>query len=85
MNRNLVDQLTFEASSLNVVNGATVMTVDPQELIRLTVMECIAGVKERIKTRYQGSNEDVDVGYGMEIVYDDIVEKFQLDDIGART
>ena len=85
MNRNLVDQLTFEASSLNVVNGATVMTVDPQELIRLTVMECIAGVKERFNTRYQGSNEDVDVGYGMEIVYDDIVQKFQLDDIGART
>lgn len=85
MNRNLVDQLTFEASSLNVVNGATVMTVDPQELIRLTVRECIEGINDRISTRYRGSERDVDVGYGMEIVYDNIVQKFQLDDIGART
>ena len=85
MNRNLVDQLTFAAGSLNVVNGATVMTVDPQELIRLTVQACIEGINDRISTRYQGSERDVDVGYGMEIVYDEIVQKFQLDDIGART
>ena len=85
MKRELIDQLTFAASSLTVVNGATVMTVDPQELIRLTVQECLAGMQERIQTRYQGSNKDSDIAYGMEIVVDDIKQKFQLDDIGARS
>ena len=85
MTREIFDQLTFAASSLNVVNGATAMTVDPQELIRLTVQECLAGWQERIQTRYQGSDRDSDIAYGMEIVVDEIKQKFQLDDIGARS
>lgn len=85
MKRELFDQLTFAASSLNVVNGATAMTVDPQELIRLTVQECLAGWQERILTRYQGSDRDSAIAYGMEIVVDEIKQKFQLDDIGARS
>lgn len=85
MKRELFDQLTFAASSLTVVNGATVMTVDPRELIQLTVQECLVGIAERIQTRYQGSDRDSDIAYGMEIVIDEIKQKFQLDDIGARS
>ena len=85
MKSELIDRLTFAASNLTVVNGATVITVDPEELIRLTVQECLAGWQERIKTRYQGSDRDSDIAYGMEMVFDDIKQKFQLDDIGARS
>ena len=85
MKSELIDRLTFAAGSLAVVNGATVITVDPEELIRLTVQECLAGLQERIQTRYQGSNKDSDIAYGMEIVVDEIKQKFQLDDIGARS
>jgi hypothetical protein len=33
-------------------------------------------LKERIALRYQGSEKDHDIAYGMEIVYFDIVDKF---------
>jgi hypothetical protein len=49
------------------------------------VRECLAGMQERIQTRYQGSDRDNHIAYGMEIVVDDIKQKFQLDDIGARS
>ena len=42
----------------------------------LIVLECVAGFKDRITTRYQGSKKDADIAYGMEIVYQEIVDKF---------
>ncbi len=46
----------------------------------LIIRECLGDHKERIATRYQGSDYDRAVGYGMEIVYYDIVEKFGVEE-----
>ena len=45
----------------------------------LIVKGCLGDHKERIATRYQGSDYDRAVAYGMEIVYMDIVEKFGVE------
>jgi hypothetical protein len=52
----------------------------PEEFAELIVKECIQGLKERIATRYQGSEKDRDIAYGMEIVYLDIVDKFGVEE-----
>ncbi len=46
----------------------------------LIIRECLGDHKERIATRYQGSDYDRAVAYGMEIVYYDIVEKFGVEE-----
>jgi len=56
-----------------------VMTVDGEKLAQLIIAECLGNLKERIALRYQGSEKDRDIGYGMEIVYDDIVSKFGVE------
>jgi len=45
----------------------------------LVVNECLSDLKERIAIRYQGSDKDCDIGYGMEIVYWEIVDKFGVE------
>ena len=50
------------------------------KLVELAVKECIHGFKERIATRYQGSEKDRDIAYGMEIVYLDIIDKFGIEE-----
>lgn len=47
-----------------------------EKFAELIVNECIQGLKERIATRYRGSDKDRDIAYGMEIVYFDIIDKF---------
>lgn len=47
-----------------------------EKFVELIVQECLGDVKERIARRYQGSEQDRDIGYGMEIVYFDIIDKF---------
>jgi hypothetical protein len=49
-----------------------------ETFVKLIALECIAGFNERIKTRYEGSTKDSDVGYGMEIVVESIKAKFNL-------
>jgi hypothetical protein len=49
---------------------------DQEKFAELIVKECLGDLKERIALRYQGSEKDRDIGYGMEIVYMDIVDKF---------
>ena len=46
----------------------------------LIVQECLGDFKERIATRYQGSDKDRDIAYGMEIVYFSIIDKFGVDE-----
>jgi len=53
--------------------------VDLEKFAELIIRECLGDHKERIATRYQGSDYDRAVGYGMEIVYYDIVEKFGVE------
>jgi hypothetical protein len=50
-----------------------------EKFAELIIRECLGDHKERIATRYQGSDYDRAVGYGMEIVYYDIVEKFRVE------
>jgi hypothetical protein len=45
----------------------------------LIIRECLSDLKERIALRYQGSDKDCDIGYGMEIVYWEIVDKFGVE------
>lgn len=45
---------------------------------QLIIEECVKGLKERIEKRYAGSEKDQNIGYGMEIVYDEILTKFGL-------
>jgi len=47
-----------------------------EKFAELIIKECLGDLKERIALRYQGSVTARDIGYGMEIVYWDIVDKF---------
>jgi hypothetical protein len=51
-----------------------------EKFAELIIRECLGDHKERIALRYQGSEKDRDIGYGMEIVYYDIVEKFGVEE-----
>jgi hypothetical protein len=46
----------------------------------LIVQECIAGFDERISTRYQGSEKDNNIAYGMEIVVEHIKQHFGVEE-----
>jgi hypothetical protein len=59
--------------------GAEVTKEDLEKFAELIIKECLSDLKERIALRYQGSDKDRDIGYGMEIVYMDIVEKFRVE------
>jgi hypothetical protein len=50
-----------------------------EHLAKLIIKECLGDLKERIALRYQGSEKDRDIAYGMEIVYMDIVDKFGVE------
>ena len=52
---------------------------DSEQFAELIVRECLGDFKERITRRYQGSDYDRAVAYGMEIVYLDIVDKFGVE------
>ncbi len=72
--------IQFDVSSDNYgVDTATVTPYDLEKFAELIIRECLGDHKERIATRYQGSDYDRAVGYGMEIVYYDIVEKFRVE------
>ncbi len=51
-----------------------------KKFAELIIKECLSDLKERIALRYQGSEKDRDIGYGMEIVYYDIVDKFGVEE-----
>jgi hypothetical protein len=52
---------------------------DLKKFAELIIRECLGDLKDRIARRYQGSDKDRDIGYGMEIVYFDIVDKFGVE------
>jgi hypothetical protein len=51
-----------------------------EKFAELIIKECLGDLKERIALRYQGGGRDRDIGYGMEIVYYDIVDKFGVNE-----
>jgi hypothetical protein len=57
-----------------------IVEFDYKKFAELIIRECLGDLKERIALRYQGSDYDRAVGYGMEIVYYDIVDKFGVDE-----
>ncbi len=61
------------------LDGFIVSQEKLEKFAELIIRECLGDHKERIATRYQGSDYDRAVGYGMEIVYYDIVEKFGVE------
>ena len=52
---------------------------DGEKFAELIIRECLGDLKERIALRYQGSDKDCLVAYGMEIVYMDIVDRFGVE------
>ena len=50
--------------------------VKAKKFAELIIKEALGDLKERIALRYQGSEKDHNIAYGMEIVYFDIVDKF---------
>ena len=50
-----------------------------EKFAELIIRECLGDLKERIALRYQLGDKDRDIGYGMEIVYYDIVDKFGVE------
>jgi hypothetical protein len=62
------------------LDGFIVSQEKLEKFAELIVQECLGDLKERIALRYQGSEKDRDIGYGMEIVYLDIVDKFGVEE-----
>jgi hypothetical protein len=54
--------------------------VEFEKYAELIIRECLGDLKERIAIRYQGSEKDRDIAYGMEIVYMDIVDNFGVEE-----
>lgn len=61
------------------LDGFIVSQEKLEKFAELIIRECLGDHKERIALRYQGSDYDRAVGYGMEIVYYEIVEKFGVE------
>ena len=54
--------------------------LNAEKFAELIVRECLGDFKNRIARRYQGSDKDRDIAYGMEIVYMGIVDKFGVEE-----
>ena len=70
--RNIPEQYSEETNSYG--------SAWEDKFAELIIKECLGDVKERIARRYQGSDKDRDIAYGMEIVYMDIVDKFGVEE-----
>ncbi len=79
MNERIKELAKQAASEYNDANGICIPDDFVEKFAELIIRECLGDHKERIATRYQGSDYDRAVGYGMEIVYYDIVEKFRVE------
>lgn len=89
MNKERIDELAFQSGITQHsfsdpkhpdLDGFIVSQEKLDKFAELIIRECLGDHKERIATRYQGSDYDRAVGYGMEIVYYDIVEKFGVEE-----
>ncbi len=56
-------------------------TIDePGKFAELIIKECLDGIEERVKIRYQGSEKDRYIGYGMEVVYLGILNRLGMNE-----
>jgi hypothetical protein len=74
-------EIKFEATlEHSGIDTAVIIPADLEKFAELIIKECLGDLKERIALRYQGSEKDRDIAYGMEIVYMDIVDKFGVEE-----
>jgi hypothetical protein len=67
---------SVEVVFYNTSTGKETKELNLEKFAELIIKEALGDLKERIALRYQGSEKDRDIAYGMEIVYFDIVDKF---------
>ena len=79
MNERILELAKQAASEYNDANGICIPDDFVEKFAELIIRECLGDLKERIALRYQGSDKDRDIGYGMEIVYYDIVDRFGVE------
>jgi hypothetical protein len=79
MNERIQELAKQAASEYNDANGICIPDDFVEKFAELIIRECLGDLKERIALRYQGSDKDRDIGYGMEIVYYDIIDKFGVE------
>ena len=83
MNTERIQELAYEAedyADTMVDGGSEFHPVFVNKFAELIVKECLGDFKDRIAKRYQGSDRDRDVAYGMEIVYSNIRDKFGVNE-----
>jgi hypothetical protein len=51
--------------------------MNDDDAVPQVLREYLDSLKDRIARRYQGSSRDQEVGYGMEIVYVDLIDMFK--------
>ena len=74
-----IRELAKQAAAVEGWGPEVWQTTFTEKFAELIVKECLGDLKERIAIRYQGSEKDRDIAYGMEIVYLDIVDKFGVE------
>ena len=50
-----------------------------EKFAKLIIQECIVNLKDKIDTRYNGSQADCHIAYGMEIAYYNIIDNFGIE------
>ena len=71
-----IAEKSVEVVFYNSRTGKETKELNLEKFAELIIKEALGDLKERIALRYQGSEKDHDIAYGMEIVYFDIVDKF---------
>lgn len=82
MNTERIRELAEQAGFCHDINNGIYLCapMHMEKFAELIVKECLSDFKDRIARRYQGSDRDRDVAYGMEIVYSNIRDKFGVNE-----
>ena len=73
-----IAEKSVEVVFYNTSTGKETKELNLEKFAELIIKEALGDLKERIALRYQGSQKDHYIAYGMEIVYFDIVNKFEV-------
>jgi hypothetical protein len=74
-----IKELARQAAAVEGWGPEVWQTTFSEKFAELIIKESLGDLKERIALRYQGSDKDRDIGYGMEIVYYEIVDRFGVE------
>jgi hypothetical protein len=75
-----IKELIKQATTIRYSGPGEIEEFDKELFAELLVRECIEGFEERISTRYQGSEKDNNIAYGMEIVVEHIKQHFGVEE-----